>query len=228
MDELNSREKRITDKSLNSIFFANSYDGWVVGDKGTIFHTEDQGGSWRRQISGTKENLEAIACTNERHCWAVGKNGLILSTDNRGNLWKKIESGIFADLFAISFVNNKVGWIAGEDGFILHTTDAGESWEKQRAIIMLFPDGPFAAPTNLQAIKFINENQGWVAGAGGIAYTVDAGKTWQVEHLEETFIGLVSTDKNTVWAVSDAGTNYMTKVGGSPWLPVSSQRISAK
>ena len=140
-----------------------------------------------------------------------------------------MESGLSAHLFALDFVNNHTGWVVGEDGFIAHTADGGESWEKERATVILFPNGPFAKHTDLLAVKFVDENRGWVAGAGGIARTADAGKTWETKEIEDNaFIGLVSNDGKTIWAVSRGGRNYMTKDAGLTWMIASSEKVSAK
>lgn len=219
----------ILNADLNGVFFSNADSGWVVGNLGSIAHTEDGGLTWETQTSGVRESLQAITCTDKNRCWAVGEKGIILTTKDRGNRWKIVRSGLFTRLFAVSFVNHQTGWAVGEDGFIAHTTDAGESWSKQRATIVLFPDGPFATPTDLLAVRFVDEKRGWVAGAGGIARTVDGGKTWEAKEIEDNaFIGLVSNDGKTVWAVSREGTNYMTKDGGFTWALANSEKVSAK
>ncbi len=197
------RKMHVTDVDLNGVFFTNANNGWVVGERGVIVHTEDGGLTWKSQTSGITESLHAITCTGENRCWAVGDKATILKTKDGGDHWKKLESRLAALLFAVDFVNDRTGWVVGEDGSIAHTVDGGQSWEKQQATVILFKDGPFAKPTDFLAVRFVDENRGWVAGAGGIARTVDAGKTWETKEIEDSaFIGLVSNDGKTVWAVS--------------------------
>jgi photosystem II stability/assembly factor-like uncharacterized protein len=210
-------QRRITEESLNAVYFVNSKVGWVVGDSGAIFHTEDQGRSWSRQVNQVTEPIRGIKCTSESRCWAVGGTGVILNTRD-GQNWEHLKSNVSANLYAVDFIDDQVGWVAGEDGLILHTKNGGSSWQTQHANITLFPDGPFAAPTNLLAIKFVDHEVGWVAGAGGIARTFDGGKTWDSKEIEDTsFIGLVSSDGKKVWAISGTGTNFISRDSGTTW-----------
>jgi photosystem II stability/assembly factor-like uncharacterized protein len=222
------RKAEIPDEELNGVFCANENSGWVVGSRGSVLHTEDGGLNWTRQTSNVTESLNAITCADESSCWAVGEKGVVLTTKDGGNHWKKVRSGLSTSLFAVDFVNHQMGWAAGEDGFIVRTTNGGKSWEQQQADIILFPDGPYAKRTDLLALKFIDENRGWVAGAGGIARTDDGGKTWEAKAVEDNaFIGLVSNDGKTLWAVSGRGTNYVTTDGGLTWAPASQEKAVA-
>jgi hypothetical protein len=45
-----------------------------------------------------------------------------------------------------------------------------------------------ATPTNLLTVKFVNHEVRWVAGAGGIARTIDGGKTWQAKQIEAVLL----------------------------------------
>lgn len=227
-DRNGTTESKLTDKSLNGVYFTNSSEGWVVGDDGIILSTRDQGSSWHTQISGTKEDLRAITCTVNGRCWAVGARGLILRTLDKGAHWKVLKSGTTTLLLAVSFVNDQSGWAVGANGVVVHTTNAGQTWTKQKAVIVLFPNGRYAAPTDLQAVKFVDENRGWVAGSGGIARTSDGGKTWEVRQSGDTpFVGLVTNDGMVVWAVASDGTNFITSDGGSTWAPDNSMNVSA-
>jgi photosystem II stability/assembly factor-like uncharacterized protein len=219
----------IIDVDLNGVFFSSLSVGWVVGDRGTILHSDSGGLKWERQTSGVVEDLHAINCADESRCWAVGEKGIILSTKDGGHHWTILKSGFSKRLLAVTFVDHQVGWAVGDDGFIAHTIDGGKAWEKQRAVIVLFPNGPFAGNTDLLAVKFVNENRGWVGGAGGIATTSDGGKTWKATEIEgAAFIGLVSHDGNTVWAVNREGSNYRTRDKGLTWEPLDSEKVSAK
>ena len=223
------RRTRVLNADLNGVFFVSANAGWIVGELGTIAYTGNAGNSWNVQASGIKDSLQAITCTDESRCWAVGDKGAILNTSDRGNHWTIMRSGVSKILFAVSFVNYRSGWAVGEDGLVLHTTDGGKSWEKQQAHIILFPAGPFAKPTDLLTVKFVDASNGWVGGAGGIATTLDGGKTWKAKEIEgAAFIGLVSHDGNTVWAINREGSNYLTRDRGLTWEPVNSDGVSAK
>ncbi len=214
-------ESHLTDASLNGVYFATSSIGWVVGDKGNIWRTTDQGHSWSRQTSGVKQSLKGIRCASNTRCWAVGKDGVVLRTDDAGERWEKKRSEDSIDLYAVDFIDEQTGWVTGDNGLVLHTVNGGESWETQRAQIIPNPDSPFAGPSHLLTVKFLSRDVGWVAGWGGVAKTENGGKTWAVSDIENSyFIGVVVRDANTVWAIdSEGGANYVTKDGGQTWEP---------
>jgi photosystem II stability/assembly factor-like uncharacterized protein len=223
-----TKKMRVSARYLNGVFFVNANFGWVVGNEGIIMHTADGGIHWERQISSTDETLNAITCRSENRCWAVGDSATILTTQNGGQSWKKLQSGLTASLFAVEFVNDATGWAVGQNGSIAHTVDGGQSWGEQQASLILFSRDPFAKPTDFVALRFVDESRGWVVGSGGVCRTVDGGKTWTVKEIEgSSFIGLVSNDGKTVWAVSSDGRNYLTKDGGSTWAIAGSKQLSA-
>lgn len=64
--------------SLNSMAFLTPRSGWIVGNAGTILHTEDAGISWKKQTSPTGVNLLSVAFPTPNSGWAVGDHGTIL------------------------------------------------------------------------------------------------------------------------------------------------------
>lgn len=215
----NERSQEITDVSLNAINFVTCSIGWALGDEGKILYTSNKGMVWSEQFSGVNENLEAIDCLDLNQCWIAGAKGVVLKTSDQGRNWKRVWVQTAESLHAINFIDQQNGWIAGNAGTILHTSDGGESWKVQNAVITLFPDGPYSRPTNLMAVKFINKNIGWAAGNGGIALTRNGGKTWRAVNLDGDFIGLVTHDGQTVFAINAEGRNYRSINGGETWAP---------
>jgi photosystem II stability/assembly factor-like uncharacterized protein len=214
-------EKRITDGALNGVYFVNSSTGWAVGEGGRILHTEDRGDHWAAQPGGLRDDLEAVTCVSERRCWAAGRGGVVLRTSDGGLHWEKTTASS-ADLFAVHFVNARLGWAVGAGGTIIHTRDGGKLWSAQRVDLVLFPEGPYAKPTNLLTVKFFDEKHGWLAGANGVARTTDGGQTWQSKEVEGTIIGLVPVNRTNVIAVTADGENYKTDDGGLTWTRYSS------
>ena len=61
--------------NFTDLHFAGAERGWIVGEKGTIVHTNDGGKTWERQETGTEGDFKAVYFTNPRYGWAVGDKG---------------------------------------------------------------------------------------------------------------------------------------------------------
>jgi photosystem II stability/assembly factor-like uncharacterized protein len=65
---------------------------------------------------------------------------------------------------------------------------------------------------NLFGVRFLNENEGWIAGEGGlILRTTDGGKTWTENIVgNQNFFGMASAPTGGLWAIGAKGTiaNY--------------------
>jgi photosystem II stability/assembly factor-like uncharacterized protein len=211
------REQHLTEADLRGVYFTSPSIGWVVGTNGTIFHTSTGGDQWVNQGNGLKDDLEAVTCTDNYHCWAVGLKGVVLHTSDGGQRWRKVNTSVSENLYSVDFRNNQIGWAAGMNGVVLHTNNGGETWNLYQVNIVKFPRGEFAQPMTILAVKFVSEEIGWVAGVGGIASTINGGKTWQKQFGSGQFIGLVSNGENKLWAIGRNGKNYYTENSGQVW-----------
>ncbi|MBX7046276.1 MAG: T9SS type A sorting domain-containing protein [Ignavibacteria bacterium] len=59
---------------------AYTWRGFVVGENGLVFRTDDLAHTWTQQISPTINNLNGVYFVNDKVGWAVGNNGEIIST----------------------------------------------------------------------------------------------------------------------------------------------------
>jgi photosystem II stability/assembly factor-like uncharacterized protein len=66
---------------LLDVKFLDAFEGWAVGDEGTVLHTNDGGRRWTAERSGTPHALERIFFADRSHGWAVGFGGTIISYD---------------------------------------------------------------------------------------------------------------------------------------------------
>ena len=118
-------------------------------------------------------------------------------------------------LYAIDFVNETIGFTCGSIGIMLKTTDGGENWN----ILEWAESGNMSI--ELFDISFIDENNGWIAGAymnpsngfGFIMHTNDSGLTWTYQYIKDSWdIKAIDMVNSTYgWAV---GSHYR---GGYGW-----------
>ena len=102
------------------------------------------------------------------------------------------------------------------DGVFL-TFDGGSSWQRARAA---------GGAHSLSALDFLDENEGWAAGATGVFHTTDAGLTWNLVDGKDSPARHVAgrvlhfTDAKSGWIAGQYGAVYRTRDGGETWARV--------
>ena len=64
--------------------FPDAENGWVVGNSGKIYRTQNGGKNWESQKSGVQSNLNGIDFVDDLHGVAVGDSGVVLTTGTGG------------------------------------------------------------------------------------------------------------------------------------------------
>lgn len=210
------RRFKVTETQLNGIYFSNTNIGWVVGNKGKIFHTEN-GDDWVEQKSEVENSLESIHCI-DNECWAVGYSGVILYTSDKGEKWQKQDVNTKLPLHAVHFINSKVGWVVGNDSAIFNTTDGGITWQTQKIITKASLDLPDKLSGDFFDVHFIDEKIGWAVGSDILATTFDGGNSWRASTIDGNFIGAVSENGKNVYAIERSGDNYISNNYGRTWF----------
>ncbi len=73
----------IFDRTMTDVCFADSTEGWMVGEWGNIYKTSDRGNSWD-PIENTVSSaaIKAVSFPNKNIGWATGRGGTIIKIDN--------------------------------------------------------------------------------------------------------------------------------------------------
>ena len=167
----------------------------LVGVSGVIFQTTDDGVTWTRPDSGTRQALNGVSFAAQAGT-AVGEGGTILRSDDGGLSWAAQFSGTTASLGGVSVVDANTAIAVGEAGTILRTDDGGITWTPQESGTTL----------TLFGVSFANPDNGTAVGeAGTILSTDDGGTTWTVQDSGTT---------SPLYSVSLAGAASATAVGG--------------
>ena len=110
---------------FRDVYFLDAKHGWIIGDKGTIIHTEDGGKNWERQESGVVSGLNKVFAVDDKEAWAIGDAGYILHTED-GEKWSIQKGYDWLGLHDVQFLNKKRGWAVGDAGGIFYTNDGGK------------------------------------------------------------------------------------------------------
>jgi Photosynthesis system II assembly factor YCF48 len=88
-------------------------------------------GTWRAEVSGTRQPLYAVACLSALRCEAVGAAGTILSTADGGGTWRAQANplqGSSKILYRITCVAPSSCYVIARPDTILVTHDGGVTW----------------------------------------------------------------------------------------------------
>jgi photosystem II stability/assembly factor-like uncharacterized protein len=168
------------DFDLYDVRFApDGSNGWIVGEKGLIFHTTDGGGHWEQQNSGVKVDLFRIAAVDAEHVRVSGSDGTLLRSDDGGKTWSS-QTIHHITYFSIAFTDADHGVAVGEFSTVMGTDDGGKTWQLRYGGNL----GDFQANPYLSVAFAKSGQQGWALGLNGeILVTNDGGKTWQPQKL---------------------------------------------
>lgn len=160
----------------------------IVGYGGKILETKDGGSSFSKIDSGTDLALYKLFARGENLLWIAAQEGLILHSGDGGKTWQKQDSGSKNYLFSVFFVTDTHGFAVGDKSTLSETTDGGKTWAArkiQRNMEGQDPDMALAMQDPIfYDIRFVDEQNGWIAGEfGRLLRTMDGGKTW-TEHQD--------------------------------------------
>lgn len=187
-----------TDLIYTNVFFTDRENGWIIGEAGTILHTENGGADWRAVVPDYFEEIEAeeddlgfdmpnptlfgIHFNNRMEGWLCGLDSLIFHTTDGGETWNVTQKEELQPLLNI-FVKEDRGWAVGDQGTYYLSRDGGNTWT--------FMEEAIKTKLSFSNVYFSSPMNGWIVGASGtIVRTVDGGETWQfVSGLSYEFEG---------------------------------------
>ena len=79
----------------------------VVGERGYVLLSDDNGKSWRQTPTPTSVTLTSVGFATPTEGWAVGHMGVILHTTDGGSSWSKQLDGIVAARSMLAAATNQ-------------------------------------------------------------------------------------------------------------------------
>ncbi|MBI5922656.1 MAG: glycosyl hydrolase [Betaproteobacteria bacterium] len=186
---------------------------WIVGNKGKVVRSNDDGTTWVLQKTPTLEHLQDVASWDDKRAVAVGNKGVVIITEDGGNTWTEVTvplSKVSNKLLRVKAMADGRAWAVGEMGALLETTDYGKTWQRRR-------DEEDAAWND---VLFLDADNGWLMGeAGRMMRTVDGGKTWQpvASQVKISLMAVAFRDAANGVAVGLEGSLLATHDGGKTW-----------
>ena len=221
-------------KDLNAVYFVGEKRGWIGGDGGQVWRTEDGGRTWARQQTGVAESVSDIYFRDKEDGYLLAGNKILLTEDG-GETWRTAHTfapaefgGALPDLYSVRFASKKRGWVVGSvsrgdnvvDSLLLYTDDGGSSWLRRTTPVRV----------ELLHLDFDGEKRGWIVGdRGTILHTADGGATWerQTSNTTATLYHVDFVDDENGWAVGERSTILRTNDGGRTWAQVQSGAVGA-
>ncbi len=189
----------------------------VVGERGRILYSDDDGKSWTVAASPVLATLTSVAFLDDKNGVAVGHRGTLLVTQDGGTTWQgtKVDAKDQNALFSV-WINGTAGIAVGAYGTYLETQDGGRTWTQRHILGSDFD-------RHLNAIVAGKDGAMLVAGESGtLAVSPDGGRTWtaQKSPYEGTFFGGLGLADGTMLVFGMRGNVLRTTDNGKSWTKV--------
>jgi photosystem II stability/assembly factor-like uncharacterized protein len=203
----------------------------LVGERGHILYSGNEGDTWTQAKVETKATLTNIFLFNEQVGWAVGHDAVILKTTDGAKTWKKVFSAIEeeAPLLDVYFKDALQGIAIGAYGLMFVTEDGGSNWKKTELNLSHnnekdddTDDLEFTEVYDLHLNDIANagNKRFYIATeAGHILRSDDDGKTWLNLNspYHGSFFGVLPLSFDQVLVYGLRGNIYRSSDAGNTW-----------
>jgi photosystem II stability/assembly factor-like uncharacterized protein len=157
----------------------------VIGERGLILHTSDEGRTWEKQqpdlfkrasfedeMDNPIPDLFGIYFTDRYTGWICGHFSTIIHTNDGGKTWKEVPNPGEDPLYSI-FIRGDRGWAVGDRGGYFLSRNSGTSWDLLEEAIK--------SKVWFGQVLFSGPQKGWIVGARGtVVLSTDAGESWKL------------------------------------------------
>ena len=188
----------------------------VVGERGHILVSTDNGTSWKQAPAPTRALLTAVHMHDEHTGWVVGHDAVILRTGDGGETWRMVHHAPEEErpLLDIWFRDERTGFAVGAYGYFLATEDGGDTWTS-RAI----SEDDF----HLNALTAAGGQRLFIAAEAGVAYrSDDGGETWRElpSPYAGSWFGALALGEDEVLLMGLRGHLFRSEDAGESWSQV--------
>lgn len=212
LDHVRQQQAQSTQRSdLFQAAASNSSTVVVVGNRGVVISSADQGVTWQRLvIDGQPFMLDLTVCPDGQFVAIAFENQLHIG-DAKAENWRSVTIDSMEVPQAVTCDPRGRIWVVGSFSSILRSDDLGETW----TTTSMDEDLHY---TNVQ---FIDRDNAFLTGEFGVVVrTTDGGGTWEnLPPLPDEFYpqDAYFRDTQTGWVVGLNGTVLKTDDGGLSW-----------
>ena len=188
----------------------------VVGERGHVLVSTDNGASWKQARVPTRALLTAVHMHDERTGFAVGHDATILRTGDGGDTWELVHRAPEEErpLLDVWFRDARAGFAVGAYGYFLATRDGGETWTSRQV-----SEDDF----HLNALAPAGPRRLFIAAEAGVVYrSDDGGDTWRKlpSPYGGSWFGALALDERRVLLAGLRGHLFRSGDAGESWTRV--------
>jgi len=192
----------------------------VVGERGHILYSEDQGHNWLQAQVPTRAMLTGVFLLDHQNIWAVGHDATIIKSNDGGKHWQMSYSAPDKEtpLLDVWFKDQNKGFAIGGYGLFLETQDGGKNWSQR----WISEEDDF----HLNHITASEEGTLFIAAESGVIYrSTDEGANWisLSTPYPGSFFGTLSIAPNQLIIFGLRGHLFISQDNGDSWSKLTSQ-----
>ncbi len=203
----------------------------VVGERGHIIYSDNNGESWTQADVKTRSQLNAVDFINNKLGWAVGEDAVIVHTTDGGNSWTRQFDDRDADmrgpLLDVVFLSEKEGFAVGVFNKMFKTTDGGVTWNNWSEHVDNLDEWHlFNITVSADGVLYIGSEQGL------IFKSADRGETFvpiQTDHVG-SFPGVIARKGedgyDRVIAFGPGGVVWVSSDSAETWTKLESESLA--
>ena len=208
----------------------------VVGERGHILFSDDNGVTWKQAKVPVQVMLTAVRMLDAQTGWTVGHDATILRTRDGGETWQLVHYAPLAQLplLDVWFRDADNGFAVGAFGIFLASADGGDTWicrngcwgedeGAEEPPFLRSPDSDFEDDFHLNTIVPAGSGRLFLAGEAGVLYrSDDDGHTWLAlsSPYSGSWFGALALDTETVLLAGLRGRLFRSEDAGENWTRV--------
>jgi photosystem II stability/assembly factor-like uncharacterized protein len=201
----------------------------LVGERGHVLLSDDDGATWRQVEAPTRATLTAVAGAGDAVV-AVGHDGVVLVSDDLGERWRRVREEPFSPdnfgsptngspLLDVLFLDDRRVLAIGAYSLLLFSDDAGASWrtaplERQPAEIAAGTEASAGAEPGDDALAAADAA---AEAGGGDAMLFSEDELTLDDEVDPHLNALVRTGPQRLLMVGERGTAFASADDGASW-----------